>query len=99
METPEEKINRLRRNLHVHSVVYYHLDTTIVTDALFDKWAVELVELQSQYPELIKQGYLWEYFEDWTGDTGMHLPVDDRILSLAEWLVSEDDSNNLGRRS
>lgn len=82
----------------MHSVIYYHFDTNIVTDALFDKWAVELVELHSQHPELVRQGYLWTYFEDWTGNTGMHLPVDEKVLSLAEWLV-EDDSNNLGCRS
>lgn len=44
MDNIRERIDRLRRNLHVHSVIYYHLDATIVDDAVFDKWAVELVE-------------------------------------------------------
>ena len=93
METIEERINRLRRNLHVHSVIYYHLDTSIVDDAVFDRWAVELVKLHSQHPELIEQGYLWEHFKDWTGDTGMHLPINDKVMYLAKWLVGNDRDN------
>jgi hypothetical protein len=76
-------INRRRRQMHVHSVLYYHLDTTLISDAVFDKWAVELASLQKKYPESLHQGYMPGVFASWTGDTGMHLPVTDAAYSLA----------------
>lgn len=86
-----ELINRRRRQMHVHSVIYYYLDTSIIDDATFDKWAVELFQLQEKNPELKKQGYKPSLFDNWTGDTGMHLPVTEEMLSLAEWLVDEHE--------
>lgn len=82
-----ELINRRRRQLHVHSVIYYHLNTNIISDAQFDEWSEELYQLHRRHPELISQGYAPELFEDWNGNTGMHLPVDDNILKLAYELV------------
>ncbi len=87
METTMDLINRRRRQIHVHSIIYYHYHTTIVNDAVFDQWSEELVQLNKDYPELIKQGYLFQLFEDWTGTTGMHLPLHDRTQNLAEILL------------
>lgn len=83
-----EKINLRRSQLHVHSIIYYFLNTSIISDAQFDKWANELVELQAACPESQYSGYMPAVFKDWTGDTGMHLPVRDDMLSLARSLVS-----------
>ena len=82
-----ERINRLRRCLHVHSVIYYHLDNSIVPDEVFDRWSVELVELQSASPEALTQGYRPDLFADWTGETGMHLPATPDMLALAGVLM------------
>lgn len=84
-----ELIDRRRRQLHVHSIIYYFLNTSIVPDATFDKWAKELVQLHEDNPKLVTQGYMWQDFATWTGDTGMHLPVNPRIVSLAESLVQQ----------
>lgn len=94
MTDPRELIDRRRRQLHVHSVIYYHLNTSIIDDAVFDKWANELVALQKNHPDLAKTGYMASVFADWTGDTGMHLPVHDATLALAEWLVSYAQKKN-----
>jgi NAD-dependent DNA ligase len=93
--TPLERIERLRRQLHVHSILYYHMDASYVSDAIFDEWANELVRLNKLHPELVEQGDKWEIFADWTGDTGMHLPVDERVVSLAHSLLNHRRRNNL----
>lgn len=80
-------INRRRRQLHVHSVLYYHMDTNLITDDTFDKWAVELAELQEANPQFKYAGYQYGMFENWTGDTGMHLPVTDWAYAEAEQLL------------
>lgn len=83
-----ELINRRRRQIHVHSALYYHLGETLVDDTTFDKWSNELVRLQSDFPESTDLGYMPEVFADWTGDTGMHLPHDERVLSLGKKLLA-----------
>lgn len=88
-------IERRRRQMHVHSVLYYHMDTNLVTDAVFDAWAVELFNLNKKYPQFKYKGYQYNMFENWTGDTGMHLKVTDEAYSMAEQLIRIND----GRRS
>lgn len=83
----EELINRRRRQLHVHSILYYGMHTNIVDDATFDKWAVELVELHEEFPELVHKGYMHTLFANWTGDTGMHLPITDEAWATAQDLL------------
>lgn len=89
-----ELINRRRRQLHVHSVIYYHLNTNIIPDATFDKWAVELASLQRDFPDSKHKGYMPGVFASWTGDTGMHLPVTDRALGLAQSLLRTAEIRN-----
>lgn len=88
-QSPIEKINQRRRQLHVHSIIYYHLNTSIIDDATFDKWSAELVELQAKHPEFKHKGYMYGIFTDWTGDTGMHLTITEDALATAEWLVEQ----------
>lgn len=82
-------INRRRRQIHLHSVIYYYLNTSIVPDALFDEWSNELVALNAKHPEYLHVGYMPSLFVDWTGDTGMHLPAHDRVIALAEQMVNQ----------
>lgn len=70
--------------MHLHSTLYYYLDSPVIDDATFDKWAVELAELQAKHPEFKHEGYMPAIFEDWTGDTGFHLPVTEDILFKAQ---------------
>lgn len=89
-----ELINRRRRQMHVHSIIYYYLHTSLIDDATFDAWAVELASLQKDFPKLKHKGYMPSLFEDWTGDTGMHLPVTEQALWLAESLVAHSNNGN-----
>jgi hypothetical protein len=82
-----ELIQRRRRQMHVHSVIYYHLNDSIISDYIFDEWAVELLKLQTKYPQFLHKGYMHTFFANWTGDTGMHLPVKDETLALAHILL------------
>lgn len=68
-------IEQRRRQMLVHSCIYYRHDKSIVSDQQFDKWAKELVELQALFPELAKECVYAEYFDDWDGTTGYHLPT------------------------
>lgn len=65
-------IAQRRAQMLVHSYLYYVLDSPIVSDDTWQRWADELVQLQRDHP-----GPVDDYdhdFADWTGDTGMHLP-------------------------
>lgn len=93
VQTPLQLINQRRRQLHVHSLIYYHFNTSIITDAVFDQYAKELVVLYIQYPELVDEGYLHSVFKGWTGDTGMHLPLKEDAWQTAEWLINYHQAN------
>lgn len=77
-----ELVVRRRRQLHVHSVAYYHLDQSFVDDATFDLWSKELADIQQAFPELANQGVKADLFKGWTGETGMHLPITDDALRV-----------------
>ena len=94
LRDPEEFINRRRRQMHVHSIIYYHLHTNLIDDATFDRWAVELAAAQKQFPEYLHQGYMWTVFQNWTGDTGMHLPMKDDVQDLATRLLADAQKRN-----
>jgi hypothetical protein len=70
-----ELIKRRRRQLTVHSFGYYRLNDSIISDHTFDAWSNELVKLQREHPELAKKVELHEYFHDFDGSTGYHLPT------------------------
>jgi len=93
-EDPMVIINRRRRQLHVHSIIYYHMGQNLIDDATFDAWANELTALQASYPESKHKGYLPSVFEDWNGNTGMHLPMREEVIALAESLVRLAEKKN-----
>lgn len=49
----------------------------IISDAQFDKWARELVELQRRHPDIAKRICYNKDFEDWDTSTGAFLPIRD----------------------
>lgn len=77
-----ELMERRRRQLHVHSVAYYHLDMSFVDDAVYDSWSKELARLNYAHPVLKELGDKADLFYDWTGETGMHLPETDDTLRV-----------------
>lgn len=81
------KIRQRRLQMLVHSFLYYRLDTNVVSDYDFDKWAKELFELQRDYPEESKSCDLYKEFRDWTGASGYHLPQYDWVNEIAQRLL------------
>lgn len=74
------RINRilhLRRILLVHSYLYYVLDDPVVPDDVWQSWANELAEINTDI------GFYDEAFKDWDGTTGYYLPFEDK------WIVSK----------
>lgn len=69
-----EKIQQRRLQMLVHSYIYYDLDNNIVSDATWSRWAVELAQLQKDYPEIEKKVPYRDGFEEWDGSTGAFLP-------------------------
>lgn len=86
-----EKIQQRRLQLLVNSVIYYRLDTILVEDKQFDKWAYELRDLQKKYPKESEATKYYEYFKDWDGTTGYNLPVYP-FLDTAEQLIRYRDA-------
>lgn len=84
MISPSEEICRLRRQLMVHSLLYYKLDRTIWDDQMFDRQGYRLVELQKQYGT--QHGYKDDLFADWDGSTGFHLV---RECGESEWKAAQ----------
>lgn len=93
----EELIHRRRRQLLVHSIIYYRLGETIIPDAVFDSWAKELAALQRDNLQLSESiPYMRYQFSDWTGETGFHLPLMDRAAGkVAEELLETYKSSLL----
>ena len=82
-QTVSEKIRQRRRQMLVHSYLYYEMDTNLILDITWSKWAVELAELQKKYPKESNEVEYAEQFKDWDGSSGAHLKYDDNIISIA----------------
>ena len=84
-----ELIGRRRRQILVHSAIYYRLNDNIIPDHLYDRWSKELAELQQQYPEAARLAPYADAYADFDGSTGYHLPTGDpAILSKAYQLLA-----------
>lgn len=92
-ETVRSRMDRLRRQVEIHSIIYYKFDTNIVSDKQFDDWCQELVALQSANPEAAKEGYKADKFADFTGDTGMQFMYEIEHYSLAQWLIARHEND------
>lgn len=72
------KIERRRRQILVHSILYYKLDRPLISDAAYDAWAQELIRLQANYPAISESvDYMLDAFRTFTSSTGFDLPLDD----------------------
>lgn len=87
IQTIEEKIKQRRRQMLVHSYIYYELNQNIVSDSKWAKWAKELEALQRKYPKKAKTVEYAEMFEDWDGSSGAFLKFGDDIKTLAHILL------------
>ena len=52
MEKVKEKIESIRKQLHEHNYNYYVLSQPVISDFEFDRLMKELIDLETEYPEL-----------------------------------------------
>lgn len=74
VQTITERIAQRRRQILVHSYIYYEKNDNIVSDETWARWAKELVELQETYLDEAKTAPYAEDFRDFDASTGFHLP-------------------------
>ena len=84
------KINQRRRQVLVHSVIYYTFDESIISDATWTRWATELEELQNAYPEIAEQCVYADEFRGFDHSSGFNLPLHDewatrKAMQLLKW--------------
>jgi len=82
-----ELIHRRREQMLVHSYIYYQLNDNIIDDSTWSKWAMELQQLQKDYPEISKQVVDYELFKDWDGSSGAFLDFPVRVINKAIYLL------------
>jgi hypothetical protein len=71
-------IVRRRRQILVHSILYYKYDRPLIADHVYDSWAQELIRLQAEHPEISEAvEYHRDAFGNFTSSTGYDLPLDD----------------------
>ncbi len=82
-----ELIHRRRRQLCVHAALYYRLNTSLVSDSTYDAWSRELVQLQTDHPDVAAECVLTEPFANFDGSTGFHLAGGPWALDKAQQLL------------
>lgn len=82
-----ELINRRRRQIIVHSVLYYRHNTSVVSDHIFDQWCSQLVTLQADYPREASEAEWSGQFKNFDGSTGFHLTDNAWGLAKAEHVL------------
>ena len=79
----KELITRRRRQILIHSCIYYRLNSSIWTDTEYDAKARELQELQEKYPGLAAECPYYADFKDFTeSTTGFSLPIHDPSIVI-----------------
>jgi NAD-dependent DNA ligase len=75
-EIMRELIARRRRQILVHSCLYYQYNESIVSDTQYDTWARELAQLQADYPVEAAAAVYAKDFADFAKEsvTGFDLP-------------------------
>jgi hypothetical protein len=93
----KEKITRRRKQILVHSCIYYRLNSNLISDHTYDEWAYELVKLQNKYPNLSSRCPHHKAFKDFSGDTGYHLPIgDNEVVNIALRLLEYSKKRSKG---
>lgn len=75
-------INKRRRQILIHSYLYYKQDTNLINDFTFDKWCKELVTLHKQHPNESKQAVFPDAFKNWEGFSGFDLFTNDNLAEM-----------------
>lgn len=95
MQTIQEKIKQRRRQMLVHSYIYYELNQNIVSDHKWAEWAKELQELQQKYPKESAEVEEYEQFKDWDGSSGAFLKFGENIKTVAHILLEQKSGSKI----
>lgn len=71
--SPQDKVDFAARYIIVHSIIYYEMDESVISDKKFDKKAQALARLINKYPEEVKNSEYFQVIHDFDGSTGFHL--------------------------
>lgn len=83
-----ELITRRRRQILVHSAIYYRMNENIIPDYKYDEWSLELAELQRDYPDIAKECPYAVGFANFDGSSGYDLQYHTpEIVSKANQLL------------
>lgn len=85
-DTVRNEIIRRRRQMLVHSCIYYVLNDNLIDDHIWQAWADQLTQLHRKYGEQVN--FYDEAFKGWDGSTGFHLPFDPSIVNVAKRLLA-----------
>lgn len=88
-QTVKEKIRQRRRQMLVHSYIYYELNDNIISDSQWSKWAKELAQLQKDYPKESAEVEEYENFKNWDGSSGAFLIFGENIKTVAKILLEQ----------
>lgn len=89
-------IKQRRLQLLVHSCIYYEFNQSIIDDATWAKWAIELEQLQTAYPAIADKVEWAEAFKDFDHSTGYNLPMQNKwvickAIQLMRWHEERKD--------
>lgn len=95
------KISYLQRRILVHSIIYYEMNDSVLSDKDFDAMSQQLVMLQQEAStdEVLRSQYYYVFF-DFDGSTGFdlcyRLTVEDReyLIKLAEYILRQYKKDN-----
>lgn len=71
--SPQEKIDFAARYIILHSIIYYELNESVISDKKFDRKAALLVKLMNKYPEEVRNSEYYRAIYDFDGSTGFLL--------------------------
>lgn len=87
------KIQQRRYQILVHSLLYYELDITLVSDVKWAEWAQELVKLQTAHKDIASRVIFAEAFKSFDGSTGYNLPYnDEQVVNIAYRIIQREKS-------
>ena len=93
-----ELLNRRRRQILVHSIIYYKMNDNLISDSTWSAWATELEELQAEYPEIASKVPYAREFKDFDHSTGMNLPLNDPwAVNKARQLIALKNKGTYGQ--
>ncbi len=76
IEDVKTKIKQRRRQVLVHSYIYYVMNDNIISDDTWSKWAEELEQLQKDYPAESAEVEMYDEFKNFDHSTGANLVYD-----------------------